>query len=201
MNDETPGNSLPHLGDREPVDDLLCFSEPYARVELPIALDRLDLPALPYQCCHIFLGSWRCLAETVATPELPGVVQLASRQEQPCGTEECLPEVSGNPDDDPGHAPGSQNAAKPVKPACPVSVRPRRSAFRHRRKIPRSARSKRSFGRCADRIDLARVTTVRCLGPGPATFASLARSGSACRFRPAYGMTVRGPSSAVGTSK
>ena len=38
--------------EREPVDDLLRFSEPYAGVELPIALDRLDLPALPYQCLN-----------------------------------------------------------------------------------------------------------------------------------------------------
>jgi hypothetical protein len=149
---------------REPVDDLLCFSEPYARVELPITLDRFDLPTLLYQCCHILLGSWRCLTETVATPELPRVVQLASRQEQPCSTEETFPGLYEDADDDPGHAPSSQNDAKPIKPACPVSVRPRRSAFLHRRKMPRSAHSKRSFGRCGDRIASAQVPTVRCLG-------------------------------------
>ena len=77
--------------EREPVDDLLRFSEPYAGVELPIALDRLDLPALPHQCCYILLGSGRGLTETVAASELPGVVQLASRKEQPCNTEETLP--------------------------------------------------------------------------------------------------------------
>ena len=148
---------------REFVDDLFCFSEPYARVELPIALDSLNLPALPCQCCHILFGSRRCLTETVAAAELPGVVQLASRQEQPCSTEETLPGVCEDTDDDPGHAPGRQDAASPITPACPVSVRPRRSAFLHRRKVPKSAHSKRSFGRCVDRTALAQLPGLDCL--------------------------------------
>jgi hypothetical protein len=148
--------------EREPVDDLLRFSEPYAGVELPIALDRLDLPALPHQCCYILLGSGRGLTETVAASELPGVVQLASRKEQPCNTEETLPGVSEDADDDPGHAPGRQNDAKPMKPACPVSVRPRGSGFLHRRKMPKPAHSKRPLGRCVDRIVSAQLPR---LGP------------------------------------
>lgn len=50
----------------EIVDDLFRFPEADAGIQLPVAFDCLDFPALPNQGQHILPGSWRWPVELLA---------------------------------------------------------------------------------------------------------------------------------------
>ena len=57
-------------GQLEFVDGVFRFPEPDAGIQLPVAFDRLDFPALPDQGQHIMSSFRGCLVELLAAAKL-----------------------------------------------------------------------------------------------------------------------------------
>jgi hypothetical protein len=62
---------------------MLRFPKPDARVQLPVALDGLDVPALLNQGQHIGLGFWQIAVVLCATTRLTRHEEPADRHAQP----------------------------------------------------------------------------------------------------------------------